>query len=360
MTSLYIIPQAASQELSTRNRNISNPSATQAFGVVDKNGWSVEAAAHYRSGRNLIDNLALQKRFKEAPGFKKITGRWYYGGILFPHFGHFLTESLHRLKGYYESRQDFDGVIFLKSPQDGTFDYSPFDISFIKSIVKDYFKIDPNNVLLADSHLEFEDLTCRPQEQQLGGAPNPTYVKFLGNLESEFLNGTIERDFPEKIFLSRKNYLKAGRTLGMAAIENVFSENGFSVISPEEYPIKQQLGFIHHSKKIFCEAGSALHLIDILGPQTSQLVVLSRRGFDAHYWRNLYGNRVSKFTAFDKVLPMHHYFGTSPGAGHSLYHIQFLINFLEDLGLVFNKTRLISEIREAVKDDINNLQVKFA
>jgi|688.fasta_scaffold23536_7 hypothetical protein len=355
----FIIPQRPSFDASTLDRNICNPTALQAFGVLTDDGEPQQEAFHYRGDRCLTDTISLQKQYIETSSFEQLSGSWFFGGVLFSHFGHFFTESIHRLRSYTENPGEFDGVIFLKSPHSGTFSYNPLDIKYIRAILTEYFNIDREQILFVDSCIEVERLTCFRQEQQLGTTPKIEYVDFLGRLERAYLQNKDEPKGPEKIFFSRKNYLKAGRTLGMSAIEGVLSENGYLIVSPEDYTIREQFLYIHNAKRVICEAGSALHLFDALGPQKSELVVMSRRGFDARYWRDLYGSRVSRFLAFDKALPMHNYFGTTAGAGHSLYHIELLTAFLKDLGLSFNQAKLLAEIREAVSHDIKTLNVGF-
>lgn len=356
----FLIPQRPSLEAATRNQNVSNPTALQAFGILSDDGVPVKEAFHYRGGRCLTEAAALHRRYLETTNFERLSGKWYFGGILFSHFGHFLTESIHRLRQYVANQESYNGVIFIKSPHAGTFSFNPLNIEYIYAILTEYFNIPKDRILISDSYLEIECLHCNPQEQQLGGSPDVDYMQFLGRLEKEYLKGRANNPKVEKIFLSRKNYLRAGRALGMKAVERIFSNNGYFIISPENHTIREQFLFVSDAKKVVCEAGSALHLFDVLGPQRAELVVMSRRGFDAHYWKNLYGNRVSRFFAFDKALPMHSYFGTTAGAGHSLYHTQFLIAFLQEIGLEFNPREFISDLRAAVNEDIRSLGVSFA
>ena len=141
----------------------------------------------------------------------------------------------------------------------------------------------------------------------------------------------------------------------MNAIESAALESGFEIIRPEEWPVSQQILNILQATDLYCEAGSALHLIDTLGPQDLNLVVLSRRGNDGNYWRNLYKGRVKSVTTFDDVLPLHDYFGTSPGEGHSLIHSRRIVTFLEGIGLNFDKATFIRNLVEETSRDLSSL-----
>jgi hypothetical protein len=162
-----------------------------------------------------------------------------------------------------------------------------------------------------------------------------------------------------KIFLSRVNYRNSGRALGMAAVENVMRASGIEVIRPEELPISQQVLNILQSDEIYCEAGSALHLLDTLGPQDLRLVILSRRGQDGNYWRNLYQDRIKSVVSFDHVFPLHDYLGTSPGDGHSLIHSRKIAEFLDRSGLKIEKNSFIEDLVLETKKDMQELGIQI-
>lgn len=355
----YIIPQEIQSEFGARNVNINNPDAKQAFGIISDDGMPVESAYHYRNGRCLTDAEELTMRYNSHRDYTNLPGKWFYGGIFFPHFGHFVTESIHRLRSYCATPENYKGIVFLKSPHGGTFSYNPLELEYVRIILLEYFKINPENILFTDSFLQVDSLQCDPQDQTLGGAPNKDYIDYLGAKEVKFLEDFHACDINEKIFLSRQNYLKFGRTLGMNAVQKVYQENGYVVIFPETMSIKEQVGILNGAKKVVCEAGSSLHLFDFIGSQDCELSIISRRGFDAQYWRNMYQSRVKKLSVFERVLPMHEYFDTIAGNGHSLLHIQFLFSFMRDSDLKFDDEKLMVEIRNNVRDDLEKMGLTF-
>lgn len=357
---VFIIPQAASRDPSTRNRNISNPSASQAFGVVDSDGNPPEESLHYRGGRNLTDAKALQKRFQEAPEFGKLAGRWYYAGIFYPHFGHFLTESIHRLRDFIESTAEYDGIIFLKSPFQGTFDYDPLALPYVRFFLEDYFGLQISKVVFTTSFLEVDFCDIGRQDSQLGLCPDSGYLRYLRGIEEKFsskFDWTENRN--KEIFLSRQNYLRSGRMLGMTAVEKLFFERGVQIICPETQSIVDQIRTFREAKRVYCEAGSAIHMLDALGPQELDLVIFSRRGFDANYWKNLYKGRVKGVRVFDVVLPIHAYTRTRAGEGHSLAHPKKLFEFLKHLGVDAVEKDFVDDLVECSEADLSSLNLRF-
>lgn len=325
----------------------------QAFGVVDDSGRALESAYHWRGGRCLADIARLERRLQDQENVEELLGNWYYGGIFYPHFGHFMTESLHRLREYTKNAANYDGIIFLKSPMSASFDYDPLSSDFVRFFLSDFFGINTHRIKFTTEFLHVEKLDVGKLESQLGLCPDLKYLEFLADRVSQL---AVTRDWnlrrSRKIFLSRRNYLKSGRALGMNAVEAVALESGFEIIRPEEWPVAQQILNILQATDLYCEAGSALHLIDILGPQDLNLVVLSRRGNDGNYWRNLYKGRVKSITTFDDVLPLHDYLGTTPGEGHSLIHSRRIVNFLDGSGMNFDKPNFIKNLVEETSADL--------
>jgi hypothetical protein len=356
----FIIPQRPSREISTRNWNISNPAATQAFGVVSEEGEPVQDAFHYRGGRCLTDAAALRKRYEEADSFEKLSGNWYYAGIFYPHFGHFLTESIHRLQCLLSGDNCPDGIIFLKSPMQGSFDYDPLSLPYVQFIFEEFFALDPSRIIFTESFLHIESLEIGEQNSQLGICPDKTYLDFLRSRETDVASRMHwPQDRDRTIFLSRRQYLKSGRMLGMSAVETALRKNGVEILTPESLTVAEQIRNFREASTLYCEAGSALHILDAIGPQNVDLVVFSRRGFDSNYWKNLYKGRVKSVQVYDLVLPIHAYTRTRAGEGHSLAHPKRLYDFLTRLGLELNEKAFFDDLVNATSQDFLDLGLSF-
>lgn len=359
----FLIPQTSSDTPETKTNNISAPNNLQAFGVIDDEGKPDEIAFQFRGSKQLTETTRLVERFTEVKYFEFVSGRWFYGGVLHPHFGHFLTECVHRLVDFIASKDEFDGVVFLKSPWHSNWDYDPLDLDYVRETLVEYFSIPPENILLCDSPLEIEKLVVSPQYHQLGVPVCNKYLRQLGEIETTYMRKYAETtpvQLEEKIFLSRANYIASGRCLGMSAIEDAYKDNGYSIVYPESYSFREQLMLIAGAKEITVEAGSAIHIFDLLGWQKSKLTVLSRRGNDQVYWRNSYGNRVEKGYFFDSLMPIHEYTGHPPGNGHSIINPSQIKAFFQRSSIeITDESAFTVSLREATFKDMNMLNLRL-
>lgn len=345
----------------TQTNNVSAPNTLQAFGVVDDFGRPVETAYQFRSGRQLTEPERLIARYSEYEDYEDLPGRWFYGGVLHPHFGHFITECVHRLVDYTEAANEYDGVIFLKSPQKASFDYDPLALDYVREVLVNLFRIDPQAILLCDRPTRVERLVAIPQHHQLGSPVSRQYLHRLQQIETQYLEefpSQAPEEFGPKLFLSRSRYIRSGRSLGMTAIEDVYADNGFTILCPETLSFRDQLAVIATASDLVVEAGSAVHILDILGPRKASLTVLSRRGHDSNYWRNAYANRVEKAFFFDAVLPLHNYTGHGPGAGFSLINPQSMRGFLLHHNLLERgDMNFVGALRDATFNDMRMLDI---
>ena len=68
--------------------------------------------------RDMSEELAATRRLRKGKA-EYLTSNCFYGGILYPHYGHFLLESLSRLYAYNQEH----GVLTWSSVQTGLIKY---------------------------------------------------------------------------------------------------------------------------------------------------------------------------------------------------------------------------------------------
>lgn len=329
------------------------------FGIVSADGSPTPAGFHFRSGRKFTDETRLSKNFSDQKFNNHICGRWFYGGILFAHFGHFMTESVHRILEFKEFGDSVEGIIFQKAPYKGSISFDPLSFNYIREVFESFFRINLDKVKFLEAPTTVDDLAFRPQSHQLGQAPNEEYLSRLDALESFYADTALNENLEtyDKLYLSRRKYLSFGRTLGMGSVEKELEQNGFFILCPEEVPLSSQIHLLRNAKQVVAEAGSAIHLLDLLGPKNLRLDILSRRGRDGSYWKNLYDRRVTHVSVFDSVLPIHHYVGQAPGVGSSLSDPIELMAYLERIGIPLDRERFLKEIRRETLEDLRRLKI---
>lgn len=240
------------------------------FGVVD-NKLKLHIN-HIRGDREWSDPEARIDYIKNNLPIDK-NGSWIYGGPLFYHFGHFMSESLSRIWAYSELKDDVNGVIFTVPPYMNNPSLSNFMCETFSLL-----GIDLNKIVLTNKFLKVEKLIVPEQGTILGKGEKPWFNDKL-KLNKEVLTGA---DNKNSLFVSRKNYVNKGRVMGMGYYERVMKNAGVKIIYPEELSLKQQVQeMINHNTLIF-EEGSALHILEVIPRQNKKIILLKRREGDSY------------------------------------------------------------------------------
>jgi hypothetical protein len=327
-------------------------------GVVDNQAFVIEAALH-RRGMIISDPIAISDQFARNPPERSLDGVWFFGGILLSHFGHFLSESVHRLRPFLESNTSFDGVVFIDSPM---FAPNAIDKTYVKSILTEYFAVPLEKIHVVKRNTLVERLVIAPQESAIGLAPSDSYMEYLQCLESRFLASPCLDYFPspKKIFLSRKNYLNKGRLLGLDAVEEVLQRAGYEVLLPETMPVRQQIHLAASAEHVIAEEGSALHIFDILGPRSSSLSILCRRKLAAQRWRKQFSNQFQSLKVFEDIVGLGPFMDQCiPADEPALPDIGMFFSFLRSLGIHEDRNTFISSVRDSIISDMRKLSLSL-
>lgn len=175
-----------------------------------------------------------------------------YLGWVFPHYGHFLMESMSRLwflenyngnaKFLFNFYKNHD--VFIKSKQWAT-------------QLLEKFGITEENIIYADKKYVMERLIIPSQSMILHSSVN---VKAQSYIWSKIKESSGEGNFSKKIYLSRSQLLKDKRKLvNELEIEKIFSSFGFDIIYPEKLNLDQQIEIISQADVVSGPSGSALH-----------------------------------------------------------------------------------------------------
>ena len=266
------------------------------FGIVDIHSDTRYPALH-RRGQRTIENIENLDKYSSLPeDYEYLKGKYFYGGIFSPHFGHFFSESIHRLRGYIENQKDYDGLIFLASPFRGRFDWIEDLPTYIQFTLRDYFGVELRKIKWILNETVVSELTVFSQDSSLGNEPDKIYLDYLRGYSQRYLENNSEK---KNYILSRSSYLNMGRCLGLDYIFG--SLNSFKVFRPEEHDIETQIRTLINANLLVIEEGSAIHLIDLIGYTNAKIVFISRRGRNGKYWQKMYESRCKEFLFCDDV-----------------------------------------------------------
>lgn len=317
---LLIVPQTLKSHFGT-------DFDSREFGVIDINSGDTFKfpALHIRGPKSVENTENLQSALRISEEYERLEGNWFYGGICSPHFGHFFSESIHRLKEYIENQHKYDGLVFLPSPFRGSFDWIENLPPYIKFTFESHFGISISNIKWILEKTVVNKLTVHKQASSLGNVADKDYIGFLRQISQKYENSNFT--ISNYVF-SRTNYITMGRCLGLDYIFR--SLNGFHVISPENYSIEQQIENIVNADIIIIEEGSAIHLLDLIGYTKAQILFISRRGRNGRYWKKMYQNKCKDFCFFDNVKQINHSLLGGPGVLPSVLSLSKIETFLKD------------------------------
>lgn len=256
-------------------------------GLSDHSGILPTFAYHLRVSRRAKFVVAARRPLTtplltEKPEY--IPGRWLYGGeMMGHHFGHFMSESSHRLYAVTEYFKELgkqgealDGIIFpSRSPLQG----------FSRDLLCEYYGIPEEKIrLVTERPVVVEHLEVRPQGSILGGsALSAEYVDFLRFHQARNAK-RVTTEFPKKIFFGRSHLTTGGGGIeDEHVLEQYLVENGFAVVRPEEFPLLEQLEMLRQAELIVGVGGSFVHLYDHLGSTDASMFLVSRGDPDSFY-----------------------------------------------------------------------------
>lgn len=247
--------------------HIQNARIDPEYGTVFSDGRRIPEAAIYR-----WDKIFKGWRDSEPESTSRLPGRHLWGGTLFYHFGHFLTESLSRL--WAVEKCNVDSIIFTPKGMRGK---RPEHLSEFQEAILNKLGVHiPVRTLYEP--VEVEELFVPGQGFGLGtiSRGTPEFRNFAGKMASEFVN--TEPSGATKLYLSRSKLSKKnGSVLAEAALEAALVDEGFRIFHPQEHTIAEQLQAFRAARKILGPDGSAFHLAGFVALPEQEFIVIKRR-----------------------------------------------------------------------------------
>jgi hypothetical protein len=207
-----------------------------------------------------------------------LPGDWIYGGPAHEHFGHVMSEMVHRL---LPSRRLFGdgGIIFIGTEDDEPvtgFESLP---TFFQEIL-DYLAIDPDSVRVLHRNHIVERLHIVEQGSDFGSGPKPGYLAELRRFSVPRLQGMAGLPGPpaDAVYVSRSGIEPSGGFLGERLLDEALEAAGFRIFRPEVHPFAVQLAVYRRAKLLLFAEGSACHGTELLGKAMMRTcLLLSRR-----------------------------------------------------------------------------------
>lgn len=229
---------------------------------------------HHHRSSGVTSNVSEVLK-ADVDGIEILGGRYFYGGPFDYHFGHFISECLGRL--WFWEAAGKNKVLWCPTWWNTNFSWTR-KLPQWQVDVLTYCGLSISDLVFVESPLKVERLTIAQQGSSLYGAPHRDFLSWLEGRQEVFLKTKISANLlPEKVFVSRERLGFSGRRI--VGIENIierFKSAGYRIVFPEELSIESQLAIYSHASKLVFEAGSSLHLLELLAEIGGQVAILPR------------------------------------------------------------------------------------
>ena len=229
----------------------------------------------------------------------RMNGTYLYGGLLYEHFGHVMSEMVHRI---VTTRRHFSERpwIFVGLPGGAPLlGHADLPRAFAQAL--DFLDVAAEDVLCLHANATVENLQIAEQGSDFGGGPKPGYLALL----AAHANAKLDRLFPtrfsaERIFVSRSGLGPTGNLLGERYIERVLEDEGWQIFHPERHPLAHQMQVYRCSKVAIFPEGSACHGLELLGEGAlGEAIVVERRPSHRSVFENVIRPRSDHFTRIE-------------------------------------------------------------
>ncbi|MCF7971120.1 MAG: glycosyltransferase family 61 protein [Methylococcaceae bacterium] len=209
-----------------------------------------------------------------------IDGTVIYLGTFIFHYGHFILESISRIK----EGLSVNGVKFAFHIQ-SHFNREKVLLRLKSGYWMDYFNalnIDINEIIFIDEPILFENIKISSQSLIL--SYKNCYISNEARLSGRYINDIMKNNYngdfkisSEKIYLSRASTPTSKRKLiNEVIVENYFFQKGFKIVRPEELSSEYEKHFILSNAKIIAGVPGSGLLNTFFVPEGSITIALEQ------------------------------------------------------------------------------------
>jgi hypothetical protein len=336
---------------------IHRPLDHHAFGDIRVQAFGHPVLA-FHGGPVLPDPNFTQLRHKRQDGVfdsfdenaqfdARLPGEWVYVGPKYHHFGHIMSEMIHRILASKLFFPDVQKYLLVTTSDDGE---QPGFAGLCRAYqeVLEFCEIAPKDVHVLHENSVVERLLICEQGANFGGVPSPWYLEILRDFSARRLDQIHgSRRSPDKVYVSKSKITHGGTILGERYLERLLRDEGFFVLHPEELSFSLQMDWYRKAKELIFSEGSACHGTELLGTQMlDRSFVLVRRMEMRPDLMNILGSRSRQFGSFVDTFPL----------GTIAVHPETREPYMEFSVSIVDMDRLVSYLRDqrlARLDDVD-------
>lgn len=264
-----------------------------------------------------------------------------YAGPFFLHFGHFISESLHRLWPR----------LIMPEWRGAKVAYHAFSSDPLPSYALDalaLFGVAADDLIPIRATTRFDRLCVAPQARQMMGPALPDEYQAL-------LDPLLDARFPlrrtgRRLYVSRLHHHHTGSYFGESYVERTLKAQGFEVVYPERHGLHEMVDLFRSAAVAVFAEGSALHIMELCGSHAPDALVIARRPGARERFDHLLASVCQRSLISDHIRSSH---GVDPNPNkHSgLLHLQAVLDDVWAFSGLPNKRHDPAEIERAIKAD---------
>lgn len=302
-------------------------------GVSDENLNYIEESSLVCVMPNM-DNLVIGRinGFNPNYDFKNIDYHdetVVYMGKMDDAWGHFVQESVTRLWYLADNPNCNYKLAYISGGNDRLLEYIHL------------FGISPERLIRIDKPTKFKEVIIPDASYRMSDFYHAKFKTIFNKMKEN-----IPAEKHKKIYFTRAACPEKTRVLGEKALEDIFRENGYKIVAPEEISAREKIALIKGADIVAEVFGSGCLNI-FFAKEGTKHIILNRSNF--FYPEITFIDKISKsetyyIEAFKEFLPVHG--GVGP----------FLLTLTPYLEEFFNKFRFEYKSENLLKDfDLNSL-----
>jgi capsular polysaccharide biosynthesis protein len=243
----------------------------------------------------VVDYVESRLPFEDADDLSKasiVDGPVIYAGPVWYHFGHFVTDGVHRLwprlihPELARARIAFHWIWRPAPP------LPPWGAEILG-----FFGVRADEVLFIDKPTRFSQIYFPAKGRIAWGPPQfPGYDQLLAQQTA----GLRSHDASPLIYVSR-SAIEHGRLIGERLLETILAAAGFTIIQPEKMRVAETIAALRSARTVVFAEGSTLHNLELSGPIEAEVFVIARRNGCRKRFGRLLADLTPRSTIFTRT-----------------------------------------------------------
>ena len=166
-----------------------------------------------------------------------------FGGLIFNHFGHLLVDGLSRI--WYALLHPEYTVCFLSFDNDQNFPFTEYlNLLGLSYIIIENTPVQFRKILVPDEVVFSLEMSA-----------NTRWLSVFDYIK----NNVTSNKKIDKIYFTRSHFGKKDG-VNEEFLEDYYQKQGYTILSPENLTISEQISYVKNAKKIACTIGTLAHL----------------------------------------------------------------------------------------------------